>query len=106
MLGNGSYANAGILASVLSNIGRVDRFASIDLGGHSFNSSSYGGKQTVNTTLTDKDENVYSPDASEVIAVNRAFNSAHATVYTVIILLPPVILLVLGVVMRVKRRNL
>ena len=106
VLGNGSYANAGILASVLSNIGRVDRFASIDLGGHSFNSSSYGGKQTVSTTLTEEDENVYSPDASEVIAVNRAFNSTHATVYTVIILLPPVILLVLGVVMRVKRRNL
>jgi hypothetical protein len=106
ILSNGSYSNRGIMASVMSSIGRVDRFASIDLGGHSFNSGSYGGKQTVSTTLTEKDVNVYSPDASEVIAVNKAFNSAHSFIYSLVVLTPPVVLLCVGVVMYIKRKHL
>ena len=106
ILSNGSYANRGIMASVISSIGRVDRYASIDLGGHSYNSGSYGGKQTVSTTLTEKDVNVYAPDASEVIAVNKAFNSAHSFVYSLVVFTPPVVLLCVGVVMYIKRRNM
>ena len=106
LLSNGSYANRGIMASVISSIGRVDRYASIDLGGHSFNSGSYGGKQTHSTTLTEEDKNIYSPDASKIIGVNRAFTKEHAVVYSVIIFIPPVVLIAVGAVIFIKRKNL
>lgn len=106
VLGNGSYSNRGIMASVISSIGRVDRYASIDLGGHSYNSSSYGGKQTHSTTLTGEDKNIYSPDASHVIGVNKAFTKSHATAFTVVVLIPPVILIAVGVVISIKRKNM
>ena len=37
LLGNSSYANYDVLASVISNISRTDRFATIELGGLSYN---------------------------------------------------------------------
>jgi hypothetical protein len=106
LLGNKSYANYGIMASLISSISRIDRYASMELGGFSMNSPSYGGKQTWSTALTDKIVNVYSPDAKEVISVNQAFRATEKAIFTVIACVAPITALVLGIVVFIKRKNL
>lgn len=105
VLGNRSYANYNIMATVISSISRVDRYASMSLGGMSMNSPSYGGKQTVSTTLSESAQNVYSPDASEIIHVNRAFTTTEKVLFSIIVAIVPATLLVLGTVIFVKRKN-
>ena len=106
LIGNKSYANYGIMASFISSISRVDRYASMELGGLSYNSPSYGGKQTQSTTLTAEDVDVYSPDAKEVIAVNKAFTPAHRTVMIWLVAAFPIALAAVGIVVSVKRKHL
>lgn len=106
ILGNRSYSNYNIVSSLIGSISRTDRYASMSLGGLSQNSPSYGGKQTVSTELTNTVTKVWSPDASEVIAVNEAFGALQQIIFTVIIAIFPVAALILGVVMWLKRRNL
>ncbi len=106
ILANGSYANYNILAALISNISRDVRYASIELGGTSLNSPSYGGKQTVSTTLNKTDTKVYDPATKDVIKVNYAFGATQQTVFTVIVSAVPVTVLVLGVIMFIRRRNL
>ena len=57
-LGDASYANYDVTALLLNNITRVDYYASLELGGTSVNSSSYGGKQLVSTELSTEDKNI------------------------------------------------
>ena len=71
ILGNASFANYDILASLITTVSRTERYAPISLGGSSPNSSSFGGKQLVDMTLRDYPENVYSWDGKEVVKVNR-----------------------------------
>lgn len=106
LLANKSYANYGIMASLISSISRIDRYASMELGGLSMNSPSYGGKQTWSTTLTDSIVNVYSPDAKEIIAVNQAFRITEIVMFTIIACVAPVTALVFGIVVYIKRKNL
>lgn len=106
LIGNKSYANYGIMASVISSISRVDRYAPMTLGGLSMNSPSYGGKQTHTTTLKETTEKIYSADAKEVISVNYGFTIVERVIFTVIVSLIPVALLVLGVVVYIRRKNL
>lgn len=106
ILGNRSYSNYNIVSSLIGSISRTDIYASMSLGGLSQNSTSYGGKQTVSTELTNTVTKVWSPDASEVIAVNEAFGALQQIIFTVIIAIFPVAALILGVVMWLKRRNL
>ena len=106
MLGNSSYANYNILASVISNISRTDRYATIELGGLSLNSPSYGGKQTVSTTLSTTPTDIYSSDATEVVKTNKGFGNGAKTAYTIIVMAVPVSILALGVVVFVKRKFL
>ena len=106
LIGNKSYANSSIMGSVISSISRIDRYASIELGGLSQNSPSYGGKQTQSTTLTESAVDVYSPDAKKIIAVNKAFLTPHKVVTTVFVSLFPVALIVLGVIVSIKRKHL
>ena len=51
LLGKSSYANFDIVSALVENISRVDIYASLELGGTSLNSSSYGGKQMVETEM-------------------------------------------------------
>ena len=106
LIGNKSYANHNIMASLISSISRIDRYASMSLGGLSQNSPSYGGKQMQSTTLSDEVVEVYSPDAKEIIAVNRAFMPAHQVVITVVVSAFPVALIVLGIIVSIKRKYL
>jgi len=106
ILGNSSYANYDIMASVIDNISRKDRYADMSLGGTSLNSPSFGGKQTVSTTLKTTDENVYSPDASQIIATNKGISVAEISVYTTIIFAVPVVLMVAGLAVYIRRKFL
>ena len=106
ILGNSSYANYDILASVISNITRTDRFASIELGGCSYNSTSFGGKQTLSTEMSNSPSKIYSWDASTIIKHNKGLGSAAIVIYTVIIMAVPVAILSLGIVMFIKRKFL
>lgn len=106
LLANSSYANYNVLASLMSNLSRTDRYASIELGGTSLNSPSYGGKQMVSTTLTSTDTNVYDTETKKIIKVNYAFGTAQVVTFTTIVAAIPVSLLVVGIVMYIKRRNL
>ena len=106
LLGNTSYANYDVLASVISNISRTDRYASIELGGLSLNSPSFGGKQLASTTLSDSPTKVYSWDAKEVIKYNKGLSGTAIVLYTVIVMSIPTAVLVGGIVVFIKRKYL
>lgn len=106
LLSNPSYSNYDILSSVVSNISRTDRFVTMELGGMSYNSPSFGGKQTLSTTLSETPSKVYSWDATEVIKENAGFTRGAAITFTVIIMLVPVAILTFGTVVFIKRKFL
>ena len=106
VLGNSTYANYTVMASVIDSISRVDRYASIELGGLSLNSPSYGGKQTYSTTLPTETTKVYSSDAENVISVNYAFTTVYKVIFTVLVGLVPLAIGVLGVIIHIKRKHL
>lgn len=103
-LGNASFANYDVTASLVNNISRVDYYASLELGGTSVNSSSYGGKQLISTELSVEDTNVYSPDASEIIKVNKGLGTGAKVAYSIIIGLVPLALVIVGTVVCVRRK--
>ena len=106
LLGNTSYANYDVLASVISNISRTDRYASIELGGLSLNSPSFGGKQMASTTLSDTPSKVYSWDAKEIIKYNKGLSSTAIVLYTIVVMSVPVAALALGITVFIKRKYL
>lgn len=106
LLGNASYANFDIVSALINNISRTDEYGSTDVGGTSLNSKSYGGKQLTVTKLSETETKIYSPDAKEVVRVNRGITKADITVYTVLVAIPPVAVLVLGVILCIRRRFL
>ena len=105
-LSNAAYANYDIMMALINNISRVDVYASLELGGTSLNSSSFGGKQLVSTTLSTEDTEIYSSDASEVIKVNFGISTTEKVVYTIVVAAVPFIILVLGAVVCIRRRFL
>ena len=106
LLSNVSYANYDILASIVSNISRTDRYATIELGGLSFNSSSYGGKQSTSTTLSDTPTKVYSWDAKEILKYNKGLSTTAITIYTIMVMAVPVAAATLGIIVFIKRKYL
>ena len=106
LLGNTSYANYDVLASVISNISRTDRYATIELGGLSMNSTSFGGKQTLSTELSNTPSKIYTWDAKEVVKYNKGLSSTAIVIYTVIVMAVPVAVMALGIVVFIKRKFL
>ena len=105
-LSNAAYANYDIMMALINNISRVDVYASLELGGTSLNSSSFGGKQLVSTTLSTEDTEIYSSDASEVIKVNFGISTTEKVVYTIVVAAVPFIILLAGAVVCIRRRFL
>lgn len=105
-VGNASYANYDVLSSLITNMSRIDTYASIDLGGISLNSSSYGGKRLADTKLYEINTEVYSPDASEVVKVNSGISTAEIVIFSVIAFILPIVALAVGIVIRIKRKFL
>ena len=106
LIGSATYANYDIVSALANNISRVDYYASTEIGGTSLNSSSFGGKQLVSTELSTEDKNVYSPDASKIIKVNKGISNTEKIVYAVIVAIAPVAILIVGTVVCVKRKFL
>ena len=106
LLGNTSYANYDVLASVISNISRTDRYATIELGGLSLNSPSFGGKQLASTTLSDTPSKVYSWDAKEIIKYNKGLSTTAITLYTIVVMSVPTAALALGIIVFIQRKYL
>ena len=106
LLSNPSYSNYDILASVVTNISRTDRFATIELGGMSYNSPSFGGKQTLSTELSETPSKIYSWDAKEILKYNAGFTRGASIAYTVVIMIVPATILTLGIIMFIRRKFL
>ena len=106
LLGNGSYANYDILTSVINDITRTEQFTTIELGGFSANSTSFGGKQTLSTEMSTSPSKVYSWDAQSTIKENKGLGRTATVIYTVIIMAIPTAILALGVVVFIKRKFL
>ena len=105
LIGNASYANRDILSAVIQNISRTESYAPDELGGLSLNSTSFAGKQTVSTELTELDTPYYNGDGS-LGGYKSGISGTAITVYTVIVFAAPVAALVLGAVVFVKRKFL
>jgi hypothetical protein len=106
LLSNASYANYDILASVITNVSRTDRFATMELGGMSYNSPSFGGKQTLTTKLSNSPSKIYSWDAKEIIKYNKGLSGTAIVIYTIIVMAIPVAVMALGIVVFIKRKFL
>ena len=78
----------------------------MELGGLSYNSPTFGGKQTSSTELSESPTKVYSADATEVVKYNRGLSSTAIVAYTVVVMVVPVVVLALGIVMFIKRKFL
>ena len=106
ILGNPSYANYDVMASVISNISRTDRYATSDLGGLTINSSSVGGKRCVSTSLSTDPIDILSADMTQIIGTKKGIGGGAIIAYTIIVMAVPVSILVLGIVMFIKRKFL
>lgn len=107
LLSNASYANYDIVSALVNNISRTDVYASMELGGTSLNSSSYGGKILVDDSLSAEDVEVYDNKAGQYTGeINYGMSNAAKTVYTVVIAIVPAVFLVLGIITCVKRKFL
>ena len=104
LLGNGSYANFDIMAALVQNISRIDEYASIDLGGKSWNSANLGGKPFLNITMSE-DPIFDINDEGEEEMIVEGLSSGKRVVYTILIAIAPVALTALGIVIKVKRKN-
>lgn len=104
VMGNASYANFDIVAALTKNIARSDAYASIEIGGMSYNSGSYGGKPLTDMSLSESNVDVYSPSGEEVIKTNLGINNATKIGFTVFVFAIPVAIAALGVTVCLKRR--
>lgn len=106
LLGNPAYANYDVISAVVENMVRTDVYASSDLGGSSMNSKNFGGKQLASTTIYDYENYVYSPDATEVVRINKGITPLSKTVFSIFIYAVPVAIAIFGIAVCIKRRFL
>lgn len=99
ILGDASNANFDVLSALVENMARSDEYASLELGGTSFNSDKLGGKQILDTTI-------YSASDTTAETDKALMTSGAQIAFTVIVMLIPTALAVFGVVVYVKRKNL
>ena len=106
VIGNTYYANYDVVSSLVENISRVDIYGSNALGGESLNSPTYGGKQLHNSELSTELVKVYSSDAKNVIEINNPITRGIKTVITTVVFVLPLLVAVVGIVVRIKRKFL
>ena len=106
LLGNPSYANYDVMASVISNISRTDKYATTDLGGLTSNSASVGGKRCVSTELSNSPIDILSADLKEIIDTKKGISNGEIIAFTVMVMLVPVAILSVGIVVFIKRKFL
>ena len=105
-LASSAYANYDILSATALNATRSDEYASMELGGSSLNSPSYGGKIIMSTSLTATGEDIYDKDPSTPIKHNYGITNPEIVVYSIFIFLVPVAIAAVGIVVKIKRKYL
>ena len=103
MLGNGSYANFEIMSALVENISRIDTYASIELGGTSFNSPNLGGKPILDVSIS-KEPIYETNDEGLYEIVLSGLTKGKAITYFVIFMCVPAIGAIGGIVVRIKRK--
>lgn len=106
LLGNTAYANYDIASALINTISRVDVFASMDLGGESYNSSSVGGKQIFEDTMESEDWQVIDINNMKSIGTKQGLSDGAKVTYTAVFMLAPVAALALGIFVCIRRRFL
>lgn len=106
LLGNAAYGNYDVTSALVNTISRTDVYASMDLGGESYNSSSVGGKQIFEDTMEADDWQVIDINNMTTLGTKQGMTDGAKVVYTVIFMLAPAAALVLGVFVCVRRRFL
>ena len=102
LIGNASYANFDVVSALVENISRSDEYASITLGGLSYNSDRVGGKELTDTSLYTVDD--FSTEA-EASAYEKEFFSGMAAIWlTVLVMAMPVAVLGAGIAVCIRRR--
>ena len=105
-IGSSAYANYDILSATALNATRSDEHASMDLGGSSLNSSSYGGKIIISTGITTTGEDLYDKDPTTPIKHNFGITASEIVLYSIFIFLVPVLIAAIGIVVKIKRKYL
>jgi hypothetical protein len=105
-IGSTYYANYDIISTLVEDISNVNEYGSMDLGGLSANSSSYGGKQLQSTALSTEQSYVYSGDGKKILETNRGIDTAFIAVFATVVFLIPAGIAIAGVAVRIKRRYL
>jgi hypothetical protein len=102
-LSNHSFANYDITGALVENISREDVYASIDLGGTSLNSPSYGGKRLQSTDIASATTKIYASDGT-VVKINAPITSGAQVALIVCAALVPFSAVVAGLVIFLRRR--
>ena len=105
-LGSSAYSNYDILSATALNATRADEHASMELGGSSLNSPSYGGKIIMPDTLTETGEDIYDKDPAIPIKHNYGITTPEIVLYSIFIFLVPVAIAAIGIVVKIKRKYL
>ena len=94
---------ADALFATVRSISRTDAYASDALGGLNMNSQSFGGKRLVSEDLSATEKEVWRN--GKLVYTYLAMNSTKATVYTVLLLLPSLVICGLGIYCCVRRKH-
>ena len=100
-----AYANFEIVSAVVNNISRNDVYASMDLGGSSVNSTKFAGKILVYDNLTEEPADIYGGNA-QLVGTTRGFTGAIKVIIIVIACTVPCVPLVIGVIIKLRRKFL
>ncbi len=104
ILGNSSYANFDVMSALVENISRIDEYASTELGGTSYNSSSIGGKPLIYSALSPTPVYEYNDISGQDEIILSAFTGTSLWILSAFVMLVPLAVLVLGVIVRIKRK--
>ena len=108
-LGNPSYANYEICASLVQNIARLDTYASDELGGISGNNKTgFLGKVLTDMKIYESETvitNIQNPHDKDGI-IKHGLTPAIRTVFTVIIAAVPLAIGIAGIVVAIRRKYL
>ncbi len=105
-IGSSAYSNYDVLVSLTLNTTRADDYASIDLGGTSLNSTSFGGKMLVSDELKPYGEDYYYKDSENPLKYNQGITTPEIVFYSIMIFLIPTAIAVVGIIVRIKRKYL
>ena len=105
-VGSSAYSNYDIFVALAQNATRADEHASIELGGISQNSPSYGGKLVITNQMTVTGEAIYDKDPSEPIKQNNPISMPEIILFSIIIYLIPTGIAAVGIYVKTKRKYL